>query len=317
MNDPHAGWPALDYSRWAETLMTFRLWVQMVGKVRLAHEPWLNHSWHVPLYVSANGLTTSVVHADGRSFEIEFDLAANRLILKSSAHPSTGFALEPMTVAEFHSKLVRALEDIGVDARFDGSPNEISGSIPFAQDHVHASYDAAPMRRFHCALLSIDRVFKRFRTAFIGKVSPVHLFWGSFDLAVTRFSGRGAPMHPGGVPALPDAVTREAYDQEVSSAGFWPGDENHPEAAFYSYAYPAPEGFANAAVEPVGAAFSHELGEWLLPYETVRQSSDPGETLMSFLQSTFEAAAWLADWNRGLECAPGRIGVPRTIVPMV
>jgi hypothetical protein len=313
MNDRHMGWPALDYGQWAETLMTFRLWAQMVGKVRLAHEPWLNHSWHVPLYVSVNGLTTSVIHAAGTSFEIEFDLVGNRLKLRSSGRAEAGFRLEPMTVAEFHGKLVQALEDIDIDASFDGVPNELPDAIPFIQDEVHAAYDAEAVRRLRGALLSVDRVFKRFRTGFVGKASPVHLFWGSFDLAVTRFSGRKAPMHPGGVPGLPDTVAREAYDHEVSSAGFWPGDANYPEAAFYSYAYPAPDGFATAKIEPSGAAFSETLGEWLLPYETVRRSEDPAATLMIFLESTFGAAASLGGWDRALECAPGRPRVPRNV----
>ncbi len=293
--------------------MTLRLWTQMVGKVRVAHEPWLNHSWHVPLYVSASGLTTSMIHTAGSAFEIEFDLVQDRLLLRSSDHADTGFRLEPMSMADFHAKLIRALEAIGVDPRFDGIPSEIADATPFAEDRIHFAYDGEAARRFWRALLSIDHVFKRFRTGFVGKASPVHFFWGSFDLAVTRFSGRSAPVHPGGVPGLPDAIAREAYDYEVSSAGFWPGDENHPEASFYSYAYPAPDGFAEAVVGPDGAGFSKELGEWLLPYELVRKAPDPEAALLEFLQSTFEAAASTADWDRSLEC---RTGAPRRPRPV-
>lgn len=315
MNDDTNPWPALNYAGWADTLMTFRLWAQMVGKVRLAHEPWLNHSWHVPLYVSANGLTTSVVHAGDASFEIEFDLVGERLVVRSSLHPHAGFRLEPMSVAEFRARLVGTLGSLGIDSRFDGMPNELPDAIPFADDETHRSYDAAAVRRFWRALSSVDRVFKRFRTGFIGKASPVHLFWGSFDLAVTRFSGRPAPMHPGGVPGLPDEVAREAYDHEVSSAGFWPGDPSHPEAAFYSYAYPAPEGFADARVEPTQATFAKDLGEWLLPYEAVRTAADPEAALMTFLSSTYRAAADLAGWDAALECADGEPRRPRRANP--
>lgn len=311
MTDETNPWPALDYDGWADTLMTFRLWTQMVGKVRLAHEPWLNHSWHVPLYVSANGLTTSVVHAGDASFEIEFDLVGERLVVRSSLHPHAGFRLEPMSVAEFRARLVGTLGSLGIDSRFDGMPNELQDAIPFADDETHRSYDAAAVRRFWRALSSVDRVFKRFRTGFIGKASPVHLFWGSFDLAVTRFSGRRAPMHPGGVPGLPDEVAREAYDHEVSSAGFWPGDPSHREAAFYSYVYPAPEGFAEARVKPSQAKFSKEMGEWLLPYDAVRTADDPDATLASFLETTYRAAADLGRWDASLECADGEPGRPR------
>ena len=310
-------WPALDYASWADTLMTFRLWTQMVGKVRLAHEPWLNHSWHVPLYVSANGLTTSIIHGGGGAFEIEFDLIGERLVVRSPEHADTGFRLEPMTVSAFHARLLRTLVAAGVDPHFDGTPNEIPDALPFAGDETHRAYDAEAVRRFWRALLSVDAVFKRFRTGFVGKASPVHLFWGSFDLAVTRFSGRRAPLHPGGVPGLPDNVAREAYDHEVSSAGFWPGDPSHPEAAFYSYAYPAPDGFADARVEPAAAAFSKEMGEWLLPYEAVRSAPNPEAALAAFLESTYRAAADLAGWDATLECLTGRPGRPRKPTPAV
>lgn len=304
-------WPALDYASWADTLATLHRWTQMVGKVRLAHEPWLNHSWHVPLYISARGLTTSLVNGAGTPFEIEFDFAGSHLLLRTADGGRAGFALQPMSVAAFHANLISELRALGLDATFDGQPNEIPDAVPFAEDVSHAAYDADAVRRWWRAMLSIERVFKRFRTGFTGKSSPVHFFWGSFDLAVTRFSGRKAPLHPGGMPALPDPVAREAYDREVSSAGFWPGDPNNPQAAFYSYAYPAPDGFADAAVRPEAASFSKDLGEWLLPYDAVRTADNPDQMLMAFLEDTFEAAARLAGWDEGLECELGRPGRPR------
>lgn len=308
-------WPELDYASWGDTLATLHRWTQMVGKVRLAHEPWLNHSWHVPLYLSARGLTTSLVNGAGTPFEIEFDFAESHLLLRTADGGRGRFALQPMSVAAFHADLISELRALGVDSSFDGRPNEIPDAVPFSEDVSHAAYDAAAVRRWWRATLSAERVFKRFRTGFTGKSSPVHFFWGSFDLAVTRFSGRKAPLHPGGVPALPDAVAREAYDREVSSAGFWPGDSNNPTAAFYSYAYPAPDGFADAAVRPEPAYFSKELGEWLLPYDAVRNAENPDETLMVFLEDTYEAAARLAGWDEDLECELGHRRHPRASSP--
>lgn len=308
-------WAALDYAAWADTLATLHRWTQMVGKVRLAHEPWLNHSWHVPLYVSARGLTTSLVNGAGTPFEIEFDFAESQLLLRTADGGRGGFALEPMSVAAFHADLISELRALGLDSTFDGTPNELPDAVPFAQDVSHAAYDADAVRRWWRVTLSIERVFKRFRTGFTGKSSPVHFFWGSFDLAVTRFSGRRAPPHPGSMPALPDAVAREAYDREVSSAGFWPGDAGNPQAAFYSYAYPAPDGFADAAVRPEAAFFSKELGEWLLPYDAVREAEHPEQVLMSFLEDTFAAAARLAGWDEGLECEFGHPRRPREASP--
>jgi hypothetical protein len=300
MTAPMIEWPELDYAAWSDTAATLHRWLQMAGKVRLAHEPWLNHSWQVPLYLSANGLTTSIIHDERGAFDIEFD---------------SGFPLEPMTVAAFHARFIAALKAIEVDPHFDGMPSEIPDAVAFADDTIHHQYDAGAVERYWRALLRVDRIFKRFRTGFIGKASPVHLFWGSFDLAVTRFSGRAAPLHPGGVPGLPDAVAREAYDHEVSSAGFWPGDASYPHAAFYSYAYPPPEGFGEARVKPDAASFSTELGEWVLPYDVVRTASDPGAMLMDFLGSTYQAAARLADWDATLECALGEPARPRRVGP--
>lgn len=306
-------WPALDYAGWRDTAATLQLWTQVVGKVRLALTPWLNHGWHVPLYVNARGLGTSPIHVGGGIVEIDFDFIDHRLIVRSSQAPERGFALVPMTVAEFHRRVMAELASMGVEVTIDVMPNEVAEPIPFPDDVTHASYDAAAATAFWRALVAVARVFAVFRTAFIGKASPVHFFWGSFDLAVTRFSGRAAPLHPGGVPGLPDAVTQEAYSHEVSSAGFWPGSDPYPQAAFYSYAYPSPAGFAEATVESAGAVWSAAMGEWLLPYEVVRSAADPDATLLRFLASTFRAAASLGRWDPALECELGSLRRPRAV----
>ncbi len=240
-------WPDLTYSAWRDTAATLQLWTQIVGKVRLALTPWLNHSWQVPLYVVARGLGTSPMPAGGELLEIEFDFIAHRLLLRTSRGDERALALAPQSVADFHRQTMDVLRDIGVDVAINEMPNEVLNPIRFSEDRTHAAYDAAAAHRFFRALVQIDRLFKRFRSGFLGKASPVHFFWGSFDLAVTRFSGRPAPPHPGGVPGLPDAVAREAYSHEVSSAGFWPGSDAFPQAAFYSYAYPEPPGFRDTA----------------------------------------------------------------------
>lgn len=306
-------WPELTYADWRDTAVTLQLWTQIVGKVRLALSPWLNHGWQVPLYVNARGLGTSLVHAGGRIFEIDFDLVDHRLIVQTPEAPDRGFALEPMSVATFHRRLMAQLDGAGIDVMIDTLPNEVPEPIRFADDEVHASYDALAVNAFWRALVAADRVFRLFRTGFLGKASPVHFFWGSFDLAVTRFSGRTAPLHPGGIPGLPDAVTREAYSHEVSSAGFWPGNDRHPHAAFFSYAYPTPKGFEQATIEPAEAFWAKEMGEWLLPYDAVRTAADPEAALMRFLQTTYRAAADLAAWDRSLECKIGVPGRPRPV----
>jgi hypothetical protein len=312
-DDGEHAWPALSYRDWRDTAATLQLWTQIVGKVRLALSPWLNHGWHVPLYVNARGLGTSPIHAGRRIFEIDFDLVEHRLLVRTPQARERGFALEPMSVASFYRRCMAELDAAGIRVTIDVRPNEVPDPIRFPDDDVHACYDAAAVNAFWRALVQADRVFGLFRTSFLGKSSPVHFFWGSFDLAVTRFSGRTAPLHPGGIPGLPDAVTREAYSHEVSSAGFWPGNEQHPDAAFFSYAYPTPQGFAEAQVEPAAAFWSPALGEWLLPYEAVRTAADPDHALLRFLQTTYRAAADLGDWDRGLECA---IGVPRRPRPL-
>jgi hypothetical protein len=300
-------WPELPYAEWKTTRDTLHLWMQVVGKVRLALTPWLNHSWHVVLYVTTRGLTTSPIPWHGGSFQIDFDFVDHVLWMRTSEGHFRQIMLKPMSVAEFYEDVMIALRELGVDVRITTMPCEIADCVPFEQDTQHAAYDADYANRFWRVLLSASEVFAHFRTAFLGKSSPVHFFWGSFDLAVTRFSGRPAPRHPGGVPHLPNAVAQEAYSHEVSSAGFWPGGGGPIDyAAFYSYAYPAPDGFGVAAVKPKEAFFSKELGEFLLPYDAVRTARDPDAALMEFLQSTYVAAADLAKWDRKmLECGLG------------
>jgi len=306
-------WPELPYAAWKDTADTLHLWTQVVGKVRLKLTPWLNHSWHVALYVTASGLTTSPIPWQGGSFQIDFDFVDHVLWIRTSDGQFRQLMLRPMMVAEFYADLFVALVELGIDIRIRTMPCEIPDCIPFDQDSTHAAYDRDYVNRFFRVLLAAHDVFARFRSGFLGKASPVHFFWGSFDLAVTRFSSRPAPKHPGGIPHLPDSVAQEAYSHEVSSAGFWPGGAG-ADAAFYSYAYPAPAGFADAKVNPTAAVWSKELGEFLLSYEEVRASRDPDAALMAFLTSTYEAAADLAKWDRdALECAMGEAGKVRAI----
>jgi hypothetical protein len=311
-----AEWPDLPYAAWRDTRDTLHLWTQIVGKIRLAQTPWINHSWHVPLYLTARGLTTSPIPYGARAFQIDFDFIEHVLWVRTSDGPFRRLALTPVPVARFYADVLAALGELGLHVRIDPMPNEIADAVPFDRDRVHASYDREYAERFWRVLLSAHRVFTLFRTEFLGKVSPVHFFWGSFDLAVTRFSGRRAPLHPGGVPHLPDAVAQDAYSHEVSSAGFWPGGGGPIDyAAFYSYAYPAPSGYAAAGVRPAAAFFSRELGEFLLPYDALRAASDPERMLMEFLHSTYEAAADLGGWDRAnLECPVGRPRQPRSLV---
>src|SRR5712692_3652772 len=307
---PAQVWPALPFEEWKETCATLHMWTQIVGKIRLSLAPWTNHSWHVTLYVTARGLTTSPVPYRAEIFEIRFDFIDHELRILKSDGAMRIIELRPKSVAAFYREIMNALSELKIDISINTTPNEVEPAIPFEQDEEHRAYDPEYASRFWRVLAQSDRVFKEFRSRFCGKCSPVHFFWGSFDLAVTRFSGRPAPPHPGGVPHLPDAVAREAYSHEVSSAGFWPGGGGPVEyAAFYSYAYPAPRGFASAAVRPEQAFFSRELGEFILPYDAVRTSPDPEGTLMEFLQSTYEAAADLGRWDRALlECALGEVG---------
>jgi hypothetical protein len=307
-------WPELSYAAWRDTCATLQLWTQIVGKIRLAQTPWFNHSWHVTLYVTARGLTTSPIYRGTRSFQIDFDFIDHLLHIAVNDGRYANLPLRPQSVAAFYQTVMTTLTDMGLPIAINEKPNEVPDAIRFGDDHTHVAYDADSAQRFWRVLLQCDRVFKQFRTGFLGKSSPVHFFWGSFDLAVTRFSGRRAPLHPGGVPNLPDTVTREAYSHEVSSAGFWPGGGAIEYPAFYSYAYPVPPGFGETKVKPDAAFFSRELGEFLLPYDAVRTAPHPDTVLLQFLQSTYETAANAAGWDRAaLECPLGEPGVPRTV----
>lgn len=308
-----AVWPELPYDAWSETCSTLHRWTQIVGKIRLAQTPWLNHSWHVPLYVTAVGLTTSPIPYGPRSFEIQFDFGKHVLDIAVSNGTSKRLPLQPQSVADFFGAVTAALADLDIAVAITELPCEIAGAIPFSRDTAHAAYDADYAHRFWRVLVQVDRVLKWFRTGFIGKCSPVHFFWGSFDLAVTRFSGRRAPSFPGKPPGVAAKIMQDAYSHEVSSAGFWPGG-NGVDASFYSYAYPEPPGFRDAEVQPKEAYFSDTLGEFLLPYDAVRKAVDPDGSLLAFLHATYEAAARSAKWERSaLECPQGRPGVCRDI----
>ena len=296
--DKSPSWPTLPHAEWADTIETLHLWSQIVGKVRMELSPWVNHSWSVPLYVTPRGLTTSSIPHRGGLFQIDFDFASHTLPVTTSDDEVRVVELRPITVAEFHAELFAVLKDLGIDVSIHDVPNELPDPIPFSKDEVHGAYEEAHVRALRGALVNSTRVLSEFRAQFLGKVSPVHFFWGSFDLAVTRFSGRKAPPHPGGIPHLPDAVTREAYSHEVSSCGFWPGNREAPDPIYYGYAYPTPEGFSDASVEPDSAFWLADLGEFAVPYEAVRASDSPDEALYSFLKSTYEAAADLAEWDR-------------------
>jgi hypothetical protein len=291
-------WPALPYQAWADEYATLHLWLQIVGKIRLALCPWVNHSWHVALRVTASGLTTQLMATGAASLQIDFDFVEHQLVIRMTDGRVVQLPLEPQTTASFYRAVMDALASLGVRLRIRTMPSELPNPIPFDRDDVHAAYDPDYADRYWRVLLSVQSVFETFRARFIGKCSPVHFFWGAADLAVTRFSGRTAPPHPGGVPNLPDWVAREAYSHEVSSAGFWAGGPQYPQAVFYSYAYPEPPGFAKAPARPGGAHYSAELREFVLPYEDVRLAASPEGALLEFLQSTYEAAAECADWDR-------------------
>jgi len=298
-------WPPLRYDEWKDTLQTLHLWTQVVGKLRLALEPRTNHWWNVALYVTARGLTTSIMpYAGGRHLEIAFDFIDHTLTVDGCDGEAARVALEPMSVAAFYQRVMQALESLGFDVRITTMPNEIPEAIAFERDTVHFSYDRDAVDRFWRGLLQADRLCKQFRSDFTGKASPVHFFWGSFDLASTRFSGRTAPPHPGGIPNVADWVTREAYSHEVHSVGFWPGGYG-AEALFYAYMYPSPDGFSDARIEPQSASWSAQFKEFVLPYEAVRASADPDDAVLRFFRSTYDAGASLAQWDRAaLERSP-------------
>jgi hypothetical protein len=291
-------WPQLPLAAWSETYATLHLYTQIVGKVRLAQSPRINHSWHVTLYVTSRGLSTSPIPYGARTFQIELDFVDHALSVLCSDGAIGGFPLVPQSVAAFYARLMEEMRKLGLRVSIHMKPNEVAEPIRFDRDEGHRAYDREYVNRFWRILVQSDRVFKEFRARFVGKSSPVHFFWGAPDLAVTRFSGRRAPPHPGGVPNLPDAVVREAYSHEVSSCGFWPGGGPVPHAAFYSYAYPEPAGFSEAHVRPGAAFYSTDLREFILPYDVVRQSPAPDETLLEVLQTTYAAAADLAGWDR-------------------
>ncbi|HYM61935.1 MAG TPA: DUF5996 family protein [Thermoanaerobaculia bacterium] len=289
-------WPPLKYDDWAPTAQTLQMWTQIVGKIRMAKSPPINHWWHVALYVTSRGLGTSPILNGAATFEMEFDFIDHRLRITTSDGASREIMLQPMTVAAFYERVMAALAELHVSVEINPMPCEVAEPISFPLDTKHHSYDAAAAARFWRVLVDTCRVFSRFRSDFLGKVSPIHFFWGGIDLAMTRFSGREAPLHAP-TPGIPLHVVREAYSHEVSSAGFWPGGAGF-DAAFYSYAYPEPEGYGRAHVGPAAAFYSPDLREFLLPYEAVRTSASPDDALMEFLQSTYGAAANLGKWDR-------------------
>jgi Family of unknown function (DUF5996) len=286
-------WPKLEYEAWQDTRATLHLWTQIAGKIRLVQTPWLNHSWHVPLYVNSRGLTTSPIPHGTRSFELQFDFIAQALDILVSDGSTRRIALRPQTVADFYAAVMAALAELGLPVTINENPCEIAGATPFSQDRAHGAYDPEYAQRFWQVLLQTDRVLKKFRTAFLGKASPVHFFWGSFDLAVTRFSGRRAPPMPDA-----DSITREGYSHEVSSVGWWPGDAATPYPAFYAYAAPEPAGFGQAPVRPAAAFYDRETGQFRLKYDEVRRAASPRQVLLEFCQTTYEAAATLGRWAR-------------------
>jgi hypothetical protein len=295
-----SAWPPLPLGDWADTYGTLHRWMQMVGKTRLALAPTQNHWWHVTLYVTARGLGTSPIPYDGSSFEIEFDFLDHRLLTRTSEGSTRSIPLAPRSVADFYDEYIRMLAALGIAARIWPVPVEMTDRLPFTQDRAHAAYDGDAAQRCWRILAQADRVLKQFRGRFLGKSSPSHFWWGSFDLSCTRFSGRPAPPHPGGVPNCPDYVTREAYSHECISAGWWPGSVGGPvaEPAFYAYAYAEPAGYPDAPMRPAAAAYHPALRDWILPYEAVRNAPDPDRMLLEFLQSTYQAAAEHGGWDR-------------------
>src|SRR5437763_4094479 len=292
-------WPELNYADWKETCATLHMWTQIVGKIRLKLSPWTNHSWHVTLYLTSRGLTTSPIPHGSATFEIRFDFIDHQLRILKSDGGQRSLELKARGVADFYKAIMATLNELDLAVKIDITPNEIPNPIPFDRDEQHRSYDPEYANRFWRVLVQVDRVFKEFRSRFCGKCSPVHFFWGAPDLAVTRFSGRPAPPHPGGFPHMPDAVAREAYSQEVSSLGFWPGADVMPQAIFYSYAYPEPKGFSEAKAKPDAVSYNAQFHEFVLPYDAVRTSKSPDDAILDFAQSTYDAASTLSNWDRG------------------
>jgi len=295
--------PEIKFSEWKDTLATVQLWTQIAGKIKLKSMPWINHSWHVTLYVTPLGLTTGSMPYSAGIFEMEFDFVHHVLDITTSTGRKEEVKLYPRAVADFHAELFAKLKQAGIEVTIHPVPNEIETAIPFPQDEIHKTYNKQQIQNYWRALVQVHNVFTRFRAGFRGKCSPVHLFWGGFDLAVTRFSGRRAPEYAGGIPNIPVSVMQEAYSHEVSSCGFWPGNETFPHAAFYAYCYPEARAFKEQTVEPAEAFYSKEMGEFFLLYDVVRTAENPEETLMRFLNTTYRAAATTGNWNRAaLEC---------------
>ncbi len=294
-------WPGLEYQDYRESAAVVHLWTQIIGKIRLRKMPWLNHSWHVSLYVSPRGFTTGSIPDEQGLFEIEFDFINHLLHFRTSFAKGSKIPLKSQSVADFYAVVFEQLEMFGIAVDIYAAPNEVEPAVPFADDHRPQVYNPDQMKRLWEAFICVHKVFQEFRAGFIGKCSPVHLFWGAFDLAVTRFSGRKAPEHPGGMPNMPLKVMQEAYSHEVSSAGFWPGSENFPQPVFYSYCYPTPEAFSKVKVAPEAAYYSEEMGEFFLSYQHVQSSDNPDATLMNFLDSTYKAAATTGNWDPELE----------------
>jgi hypothetical protein len=301
-NQPVNNWPKLDYHYLKDTIATVHMWTQMIGKVRLVETPWINHSWHVTLYVSATGLTTGSIPYEGGVFQIDLDFISHQLHISTSTGVKLSSPLGAETIAAFYTELIDNLKAAGIEVEIYPVPNEVDPAIPFAENTQPCTYNPDAMHTIWLALIRIHNVFTDFRAGFLGKCSPVHFFWGGFDLAVTRFSGRPAPKHPGGVPNMPLVIMQEAYSHEVSSCGFWLGSEQFPQPTFYSYCYPTPDDFGKQQVSPPEAFYSNEMGEYFLMYEVVQQSANPEETLKQFMQSTYDAAAKTGNWDKDLEC---------------
>jgi len=291
-------WPELDFIKMQDTIETLHQWIQIVGKIRLKTMPWQNHSWHSTLYITSNGFSTNGIPYDGRIFQIDFNFRKHQLIVQCSDTSELIMDLYPRTVADFHHELFEKLKSIGINVKIHPKPNELEPAIPFKENTLNKSYDPKAAFALWQAMLKANQVFTKFRSEFIGKASPVHLFWGAFDLALTRFSGKKAPLHPGGMPNMPIEVMQEAYSHEVSSAGFWPGSKDSPNPVFYSYVYPTPDSFAKQKVLPDQAFFSPEMGEFFLSYSVVQKADNPEKMLYDFLATTYLAAANSAQWDR-------------------
>lgn len=290
-------WPALSYKKGRATFETLHLFTQIIGKIKLAILPWINHSWHVALHINPKGLTTQMIPYGDISFQIDFDFLEHQLIIRTDEGEVIEFDLSTMCVADFYHRVFHDLRKLNIEVSIYPVPCEIENPIPFNEDTIHSSYDKEAVNAFHRAHLNIYEVFLKFRSGFRGKCSPIHFFWGGFDLALSFFSGEIAPKHPGGIPGLPNWVAQESYNREVNSVGFWMGNETLPEPIFYAYLYPEPFGYSKAQIEPEGAYYHHALGEFVFPYSFVQQSEDEERALLTFLRSTYREGVELADWN--------------------